>query len=70
MGFKNKAGGKILSGPNPVCPQRGPYEASEGIYPVGQGNKLGEGKGMPTLPIPSFLFARNTGRISQLSIAF
>ncbi len=40
MGFKNKACGKILSGPNPVCPQRGPYEASEGIYPViGNGKK-------------------------------
>ncbi len=42
MGFKNEAGRKILSGPNPVCPQRGPYEASEGIYPVmGNGKKWG-----------------------------
>ncbi len=42
MGSKNKAGRKILSGPNRVCPQRGPYEASEGIYPVmGNGKKWG-----------------------------
>jgi len=33
-----------LPGPNPVCPQRGPYEASEGIYPVMGKRKLGEGK--------------------------
>ena len=30
-GFKDKKGFKILQGFNPVCPQRGPYEASEGI---------------------------------------
>jgi len=34
MGFKDKTGLKILPGSNPLCPQRGPYEASEGIYPV------------------------------------
>jgi hypothetical protein len=34
MGFKDKTALKILPGPNPVCPQRGPYEASEGIHPV------------------------------------
>ncbi len=34
MGFKDKMSFKILQGFNPVCPQRGPYEASEGIYTV------------------------------------
>jgi hypothetical protein len=37
-GSMGKPGFKILRGFNPVCPQRGPYEASEGIYPShGQG---------------------------------
>jgi hypothetical protein len=31
-----------LPGFNPVCPERGPYEASEGIYPVvGKGKNWG-----------------------------
>jgi len=34
MGFKDKKGLKTMLYPNPDCPQRGPYEASEGIYPV------------------------------------
>ncbi len=37
---------KFLRAPNPACPQRGPYEASEGIYPVMGKRKLGVGKGM------------------------
>ncbi|MGZ3604599.1 MAG: AAA family ATPase [Thermodesulfobacteriota bacterium] len=31
-----KAGSKVSPDFNPVCTQRGPYEASEGIYPVGR----------------------------------
>ena len=45
MGFKGKTGLKFLPGPNPVCPQRGPYEASEGIYPVMGNEKTGGGRG-------------------------
>ena len=42
--FKDKTGFKILLDFNPVCPQRGPYEASKGTYPVmGKGKKLGVG---------------------------
>jgi len=41
MGFKDKKELKSLPGPNPVCPQRGSYEASEGIYPVMGKRKLG-----------------------------
>jgi hypothetical protein len=44
MSFKDKLELKTLSAPNPVCPQRGPYEASEGIYPVMGKRKLGVGK--------------------------
>ncbi len=44
MGFKDKMGLKTLRGPNPVYPQRGPYEASEGIYPVMGKRKLRVGK--------------------------
>jgi hypothetical protein len=36
MGLRIKAGSKVSPDFNPVCIQRGPYEASEGIYPVGQ----------------------------------
>jgi hypothetical protein len=39
MGFKDKKGVQELADFNPVCPQRGPYEASEGIHPV-----MGKGK--------------------------
>ena len=46
MGFKDKMGLKILPGPNPVCPQLGPYEASEGIYPVMGDEKTGGGQAM------------------------
>jgi len=44
MGFKDKTELKSLAGPNPVCPQRGPYETSEGIYPAMGKRKLGMGK--------------------------
>jgi len=43
MSFKDKLELKTLPGPNPVCPQRGPYEGSEGIYPVMGKRKLGVG---------------------------
>jgi len=33
MGFKGKPGLGVITGLDPVCPQCGPYEASEGIYP-------------------------------------
>ncbi|MGZ3514471.1 MAG: hypothetical protein ACXU93_11035, partial [Thermodesulfobacteriota bacterium] len=36
MGLRIKAGSKVSPDFNPVCTQRGPYEASEGIYPVGR----------------------------------
>jgi len=42
---------KTLSGPNPACPQRGPYETSEGIYPVMGKRKLGEGKSLGSFGI-------------------
>ncbi len=40
MSFKDKLELKTLPAPNPVCPQRGPYEALEGIYPVMGKRKL------------------------------
>ena len=40
QGFKN------LVGFQPCLPQRGPYEASEGIYPVMGNEKMGEGMGI------------------------
>jgi hypothetical protein len=37
---------KVLGAFNPVCPQRGPYEASEGIYSgYGRNEKTGHGQG-------------------------
>jgi hypothetical protein len=38
IGLKEKQGFQDLAGFHPVCPQRGPYEASEGIYP-GHGHR-------------------------------
>ncbi len=50
IGFKEKKG---IQGPvvfQPCLPQRGPYEASEGIYPVpGKDKKLREGEVQMTL---------------------
>jgi len=42
MSLKEKVTFNVHTGLDPVCRQRGPYEASEGIYPGrGQGKKLG-----------------------------
>jgi len=41
ISFKEKLGFQDHRGINPDCPQRGPYEASEGTYPGRGQEKLG-----------------------------
>jgi hypothetical protein len=42
MSLKGRAGFNVITGLDPVYPQRGPYEASEGIYPGRGQEKIGK----------------------------
>jgi hypothetical protein len=53
MGFKEDQSFKIFMSINPDCPERGPYEASEGIY-HGRATKTGGGQGYSALATAFF----------------
>ncbi len=62
-----EGGGRVdlhVYGLDPGYPQRGPYEASEGIYPGRRRGKLGVGKVNAEFwpDLPHFFFARNRQR--------